>query len=106
MTLEQALDIVIEREGVERYRYLCLDHPNPSVRAEYSRLIMQLAGQPPRPGPTAKEAIELGRRILGCPYRSIGQTACGCGVCALRGGESVSRDECIDCLTRYPDPKG
>jgi hypothetical protein len=34
-TFKQQLDLVIARTGVERYRYLCLEHPDPRVRQQY-----------------------------------------------------------------------
>lgn len=47
MILLEAIDLVVARTGVERYRYLCLEHPKPSVRAEYSRWIVDEAQRDP-----------------------------------------------------------
>lgn len=35
------LALVIERTGVERYRFLCLEHPNLRVRATYRRWVSE-----------------------------------------------------------------
>jgi hypothetical protein len=45
--LEKAIDQAIAETGVERYRHLCLSHPDPQVRERYSRWI--LAGRPSEP---------------------------------------------------------
>ena len=37
------LDEAIARTGVARYRFLCLDHPDPQVRAGYQRLVTEIA---------------------------------------------------------------
>jgi hypothetical protein len=38
-----ALDQAIARTGVERYRFLCLEHSDPAVRADYQRLVTEIA---------------------------------------------------------------
>jgi hypothetical protein len=43
MTTLQAVDEAIRITGVERYRFLCLDHPNEEVRADYRRLVQWIA---------------------------------------------------------------
>lgn len=40
---DHALDKAIARTGVERYRFLCLEHPDPQVRADYQRLVTEIA---------------------------------------------------------------
>ena len=86
MTIAQALELVIARSGVERYRFLCLEHPNPKVRAEYTGLVLRLASQPPPPErPRAAESMALTRQVRSCPYRSIESGGCGCAYCGLRG---------------------
>ena len=102
MTIAEALDLVIARTGVERYRYLCLEHPKPKVRAEYSALVLRLAAQPPAPDPTAAESVALARKVRDCPFRSIESGGCGCARCGLRSGAKVSILECIQCMRNYP----
>ena len=110
MTLLAALDIVIARTGVERYRYLCLEHPRPQVRAEYSSLVLRLAlrfdsGQAAEPAssrPTVAESVADVAAIRSCPFRSIGGDGCQCGRCGLKSGAKVSIGECRECVRRYP----
>jgi hypothetical protein len=45
--LLKALDQAIAATGVERYRFLALEHPDPATRERYSRWI--LAGRPSAP---------------------------------------------------------
>jgi hypothetical protein len=45
--LLKALDQAIAETGVERYRFLALEHPDPATRERYSRWI--LAGRPSAP---------------------------------------------------------
>lgn len=42
--LELAIDQAVAETGHERYRYLCLEHPDPAIRESYSQWI--LAGRP------------------------------------------------------------
>jgi hypothetical protein len=103
MTIAEALELVIARSGVKRYRYLCLEHPNPKVRAEYSGLVLRLASEPPPPErPGAAESMALARQLAGCAYRSIESGGCGCAHCGLRGGAKVSIFECFHCMRTYP----
>ena len=102
MTLAGALELVVARTGVERYRYLCLEHPTSSVRAEYSALVLRLAVEPPKPGPTAAESMALSLAVRCCMFRSRESGECGCGHCSLRSGAKVSTLECIECVRNYP----
>jgi hypothetical protein len=102
MTIAEALELVIARTGVLRYRYLCLEHPKPKVRAEYSELVLRLAAQPPAPGPQPAELLALARKVMECPFRSTDPGGCGCAHCGLRGGAKVSKLECIECMRNYP----
>jgi hypothetical protein len=45
--LLRAIDQAIAETGVERYRFLALEHPDPTTRERYSRWI--LAGRPNTP---------------------------------------------------------
>ena len=38
-----ALGRAIATTGVERYRFLSLEHPDPTVRADYQRLVTEIA---------------------------------------------------------------
>jgi hypothetical protein len=102
MTITEALDLVIARTGVLRYRYLCLEHPKPEVRAEYSAHVLRLAVQPPAGNPTAAELVAIARKVRDCPFRSIESSGCGCARCGLRSGVKVSNLECIQCMRNYP----
>ena len=101
MTLADALDLVIARTGVERYRYLCLEHPRPTVRAEYTALVLRLAAEPPKPGPSTAESMAMAMAVRRCIFRSIESGECGCGRCGLRGGAKVSFLDCIQCVRDY-----
>jgi hypothetical protein len=101
MTLAEALDVVIARTGVKRYRYLCLEHPKPSVRAEYSALVLRLAAERPEPRPTAAETLALALEVKRCMFRSKEPGGCGCGRCGLRNQAKVSTLECIECVRKY-----
>lgn len=69
MTWQAALEIVVSRTGVERYRDLCSDdNPDPETRAGYRSLMLTLAGQPP-PIPTVipdRPDPNSGIRLGGC----------------------------------------
>ena len=43
VAIEDYIAEAIARTGVYRYRYLCLAHPDPTVRADYQRLIIEIA---------------------------------------------------------------
>ncbi len=43
MTLLEALDIVVAKDGFERYRHLCLEYPDEKVRREWSEWVMREA---------------------------------------------------------------
>lgn len=43
-----ALDLAVRLSGVARYRYLCLEHPDPAVREGYRGHVRRIAaGVPP-----------------------------------------------------------
>ena len=102
MTLDQALDIVVARTGIDRYRYLCRDHPVASVRDGYAALVMKLAGEPDSGRITIADALTI-RRVNACLYRSKGNDECGCFRCALKGGQKVTSADCYGCVQRYPE---
>jgi hypothetical protein len=101
MTIAEALDLVIARTGVDRYRYLCLEHPAANVRAEYSALVLRLAAESPKPGPTVVESLAAALAVRGCMFRSTESKECGCARCGLRNGAKVSILECIQCTKEY-----
>ena len=102
MTLLEALDLVVARTGVERYRYLCLEHPKLTVRFEYSGLVLRLATELTTSRPSVAESIDLIKAVKVCPYRSLeAATGCGCSHCGLRGGARVSRLDCLMCIKIY-----
>lgn len=102
MSIAEALELVIARSGVQRYRYLCLEHPNPKVRAEYTALVLRLASSPPPERPGAAESMALARQVRSCAFRSIESGGCGCAHCGLRDGAKVSIFECFQCMRTYP----
>jgi hypothetical protein len=62
-----AIDQVIAQTGVERYRYLVLDHPSRKVRAEYAGLVRHLAKEPATsPAIPVDYAVEELPRRGGC----------------------------------------
>lgn len=101
MTIGEALDIVIDRSGIERYRFLCLEHPNDNVRAEYSDLVLRLAANPDAIGKPLKEQYLMAGRIKACPFWSISGDGCQCSRCALQGGAKTSFVECSACISQY-----
>lgn len=63
MTDEQAIDEVVRRTGVERFRSLCSEAntlPPPNSRADYLRHVRELA----RPPTAAEQAANLGRSLF------------------------------------------
>lgn len=46
---DQALEAVVSRTGVERYRYLTREHPDPAVRESYSGWVLREARGEPHP---------------------------------------------------------
>jgi hypothetical protein len=42
-SFEAYLAEAIARTGVERYRFLCLEHPDPTVRHQYQFLVIEIA---------------------------------------------------------------
>lgn len=101
MTLTEAIDRAIAETGVQRYRFLALEHPDPAVREKYSRWLLE--GRPAYPslatqagnaigaasrfvasGLAVAEAAERDRRLAicrACPEFDAGQgrcKICGC----------------------------
>jgi hypothetical protein len=99
-----ALDEAIRRSGVERYRYLTLEHPDPSVREGYRGLVRGLAAGPPAASPAAgvAESVRLVGAMKRCPYRARDK-GCGCSGsrCALRPASIVSHLDCFACIRAY-----
>lgn len=107
MTWPEALEIMVARRGVERYRVLCADaHPDHAWwRVEMVRMV---AAPPPAYASTVTTttmptavSLALTARMKACPYRSVPPGCCSGGRCALRGGAAVSHLDCFPCLTRY-----
>ena len=105
MNWKEALEIVVNQTGVERYRLLCSDDsPAPGGPQAYRDLMISMAtGTPAPPSRTYRDL----QRTKQCPYRSA-DLACGCsGIrCALRfslGGsrQIVSPRECIECVRTH-----
>lgn len=105
MTDREAIDEVVRRTGVERFRFLCSElntHAVPNSRDDYLRHIRELAaGPPPTEAPSAVESLRLARAANACPFRSTPSCGCGGPRCALRGGAAVSHLDCFPCVERY-----
>jgi hypothetical protein len=103
MTLLEAIDLVVAHTGVKRYRYLCLEHPKPTVRAAYGDLVLRLAAEPTTARLSAAESMDLLKAIRACPFRSLEAvpTGCGCSHCGLRNGARVSHLDCLTCVKTY-----
>ena len=67
MTLLESIDLVVARTGVERYRYLCLEHPRPKVRAEYSAWVVRKAAEPFDPTTIRPYVPASSGGCQGCP---------------------------------------
>ncbi len=106
MTLADALEIVITRTGHERYRYLCLDHPDPAVRAQYSAwVIAQASGEPMTPvkGPSLlRKARNFGKAAVRFVASGLATTpadvqAARRAICDACDRVEVDSDECREC---------
>ncbi len=47
MSFDEVLEKAIKATGVERYRYLCLEHPDPRVRESFRAQMYELAKKEP-----------------------------------------------------------
>ena len=117
MTLDEALEKGIAKTGHERFRYLCLEHPDEATRAKHVAYVMAKAsGQAMGRGivsasrgrvaareeviPLA-DALRRRRLVRACLFR--GKPKCGCtgsAACALAGKDRTQR-ECEECVARY-----
>jgi hypothetical protein len=52
-----ALAEAIRKTGVERYRYLALEHPSEKVRNQYRALVLEIAGIPNKAFPSATKQL-------------------------------------------------
>ena len=65
MTDAEIVDQAVRIKGVERYRYLALEHPDPSVRADYLRLCRSIAtGEPIEMPPVGQQARSLAKAAV------------------------------------------
>jgi hypothetical protein len=92
MTLLQAVDKAVAETGVERYRYLCLEHPDPAMRESFARWILagmpshKPASSPPAMNPKVVRAVDAavaGPAPLSVSYDPV-VPASGCGGCGSR----------------------
>lgn len=100
MTWTDALEVVVARTGVGRYRYLCSeDHAD---HARWRLKVVELAtGDLPRPSPAADRNARLAVLARSCPYRTR-WPACGCSGfrCGIKQ-QIVSGPECWACVEKY-----
>ena len=74
MTLFEALDLVTERTGHQRYRELCSeDNPDIEQRDAYRRLVLELGGEP------EPDVVRAARLIAENP--PVSRVGTGCGGC-------------------------
>jgi hypothetical protein len=64
MTWLEALDALASHSHLERYRFLCFDHPDQETRAAYREHVVRKATGEPPPGPRAIEKPP--QRVGGC----------------------------------------
>jgi hypothetical protein len=65
---DRILDEAIRLTGVERYRYLCTEHPDPATREQYRGYVAIVAaqgGHPPIPVSYGDPAPPTARRCCG-----------------------------------------
>jgi hypothetical protein len=109
----EALEIVVARDGVERYRVLTSDQ-NPDVpgRERYRADMVKMAAQPFEPGkpfkpstkevrPTVSQSRAMITAVKACSFWS--KCSCSAGKCALKNNTTVSYQECFECLKSYPN---
>lgn len=99
----RVLEEAIRKTGVERYRYLCLEHPDESTREGYRDLVRRIAAEGSTPGrPSVADSMALARAMKACQFRAV-DLSCGCNgaKCALKRGALVGHRDCFDCLGKY-----
>lgn len=107
MTLEEALNKVVSRTGVERYRWLCSDeNPDHVSRGAYRRLVMSKAtGEPvpqqeyPRQEYQRSVSDKWTVKIRACPDYNPGCCSSPAPFCS-RFLISPTREKCIECLSQ------
>lgn len=98
MTLAEAVEVVVSRTGVERYRVFATQ--GPAHEAEIFRMAAELEGKPVAPPPVITEDSRLVARVETCDFR---RSSCGClgkpAEC-LQGGwpAIVVFDDCRACI--------
>jgi hypothetical protein len=65
MTFRQRLDLVIARTQVRRYEYLCLEHPDPTVRRQYREFIVRESEKDPESEPVVFDWTNWDNRECG-----------------------------------------
>ena len=107
MTITEALDIVVGRTGVERYRQLC-DPEHPDYREEYVDWIMSQAQQPAENFPPMRQQIASAAKAVvnwvtsGAPIRTKAEQESLLTIC--RGCEHFAADlqRCRQCGCAMP----
>lgn len=101
MTLDEALDLVVSRGGVERLRWLCsADNPDQGQRDDYRRLVLSMAGGPAPPPEPETEPIPEDpdtARIRDCPDYNPACCSNPAPFCT-RFLISPTREQCLKCL--------
>ena len=99
MQLVDALQLVIDRTGHERFSWLTSeDNPDPHSRAAYQRLVIQLASGNIAPPPESALVDPWLLAIRACPNWNAGCCASPAPFCS-RFEIHPSRQDCIECLT-------
>lgn len=95
MTWQEALEIVIARTGVQRYRFLCSEEYREHLA--YRRFMVDMAGETVIP---LDESLALHRLVHACPYRSTQGCGCSGARCGL-SGRLVAPRECLECVRKF-----
>lgn len=96
MTLNESLDLVVAKTGVERYRYLCLEHPNETVRDKYSALMLAEADRIQNP-PTYPPIMEQLANATGAATRVVTSIVMGQPVMASPEEQERRGAICLTC---------
>ena len=102
-TWAEALDVIVARTGVERYRYLCSEeNPDPMTREGYRRLVVDLAVgglQYPSLATQAGNALAAAGRAIVSGFAHVDEAEQARRLELCRGCEffDVGRGRCAKC---------
>lgn len=99
MTLEEAIEIASPKVKID-LRYFCLEHPDPMIRANFSRTAFLLAGHKPHELPSAAQQAS---NLAGAVGRAIAAAVTGSPVRATPEMVSQRRTICAGCVELVAD---